>query len=187
MEGMKIAVMIPARLGSKRLPRKNIVPFLGRPMIASSIEAALAAKSIDEVYVSTESEEISEIARSFGAKIHMRPLELAEDTVPTQMVMQEFMKAHPLVDVLVTVQANSPNIRSETIDKAVSLLIENRLWEVRSVNNKGLENGAVWVATRKAVYWNGLSVYFGVVTDDSIDIHTMDDLHQAEKKQRAIK
>ena len=180
---MKTAVMIPARLGSKRLLKKNIAEFLGEPMISYSIKASLNAKLIDDVYVSTESAEIAEIASSYGAKVFIRPSELAEDDVPTQKVMQNFLDDHPDVDVLVTIQANSPNVRPETIDKAIRLLVTHNLWEVRSVNDDGLENGAIWVTTRKAAYWDGLSVYFGVVRDNSIDIHTIDDLRVAEQVQ----
>ena len=74
-------------------------------------------------------------------------------------------------------------MRPETIDKAIHLLVTHNLWEVRSVNDDGLENGAIWVTTRKAAYWDGLSVYFGVVRDNSIDIHTIDDLRVAEQVQ----
>jgi CMP-N,N'-diacetyllegionaminic acid synthase len=180
---MRTVVMIPARIGSKRLPKKNIALFLGRPMISYSIQASLSANLVDEVYVSTESSEIAEIASSYGAKIFIRPSELAEDNVPTQKVMQNFLDNHPDVDVLVTIQANSPNVRPETIDKAIRLLVEHNLWEVRSVNDEGLENGAIWVTTRKAAYWDGLSVYFGVVRDNSVDIHTIEDLRVAERMQ----
>lgn len=66
---MKNIAIIPARGGSKRIPRKNVKPFLGKPMLAYSIEAALATGLFDEVMVSTDDEEIASIARQFGAKV----------------------------------------------------------------------------------------------------------------------
>ena len=66
---MKNIAIIPARGGSKRIPRKNIKPFMGKPIIAYSIEAALQSGLFDEVMVSTDDEEIAEIACKYGAQV----------------------------------------------------------------------------------------------------------------------
>ena len=80
---MKISAFIFARSGSKGVPGKNIRSFAGKPLIAWSIEQALAVKSIDEVIVSTDSEEIASIALEYGAKIpFIRPKDLATDDSP---------------------------------------------------------------------------------------------------------
>ncbi|GIU50583.1 MULTISPECIES: pseudaminic acid cytidylyltransferase [Shewanella] len=85
---MRIAI-IPARGGSKRIPRKNIKLFHGKPMIAYSIEAAFASNSFDKVIVSTDDLEIAEIAKSFGADVpFIRPSEIADDYTTTMDVMQ---------------------------------------------------------------------------------------------------
>lgn len=84
---MNIAV-IPARGGSKRIPRKNIKPFLGRPMIGYAIQAALTSKAFDRIIVSTDDGEIAEVARHFGAEIpFIRPQQLADDYTPTVPVI----------------------------------------------------------------------------------------------------
>lgn len=84
---MNVAV-IPARGGSKRIPRKNIKPFLGKPIVAWSIETALASGCFQEVVVSTDDAEIAEVARTFGATTPFaRPAELANDTVATLPVI----------------------------------------------------------------------------------------------------
>ena len=84
---MKLA-LIPARGGSKRIPRKNIRPFRGRPMIAWSIEAARAAGCFDRILVTTDDEEIAAVARSHGAEVpFMRPAHLADDHATTQAVV----------------------------------------------------------------------------------------------------
>ena len=81
---MNIAV-IPARGGSKRIPRKNVKDFGGRPMIAWAIAAALESRMFDQVVVSTDDAEIAEIARKYGAETpFVRPAELANDTAGTQ-------------------------------------------------------------------------------------------------------
>ena len=70
--------IIPARGGSKGLPGKNILPFCGKPLIAWTIEAALECKTLDRVIVSTDSEEIADTARTYGAEVPgLRPVELA--------------------------------------------------------------------------------------------------------------
>ena len=77
---MKNIAIIPARGGSKRIPRKNIRPFLGKPVIAYSIAAALQSGLFDEVMVSTDDEEIAEVARQYGAKVpFMRSATTADD------------------------------------------------------------------------------------------------------------
>lgn len=183
---MKIYAMIPARIGSKRLKKKNIYPFLGKPMISYAINACLKSELIERVIVSTDSEEIGQIAKNFGAEVHQRPASLAKDNIPTQDVMKHFIANYPETDVLVLVQANSPNVRTETIDRAIRKLIDYNLREVRSVNSYGLENGAIWVASKEAIAWDGLSVYFGVILDNSVDIHTIDDVKKAEDYEQVL-
>lgn len=84
---MRLAV-IPARGGSKRIPRKNIKPFHGKPMIAYAIAAALASDLFDRVMVSTDDEEIAKVAGECGAEVpFVRPPELADDHTPTVPVI----------------------------------------------------------------------------------------------------
>jgi pseudaminic acid cytidylyltransferase len=84
---MKIAV-IPARGGSKRIPRKNIKEFCGKPMIAWSIEAAIASELFDKIIISTDDDEIAEIATQYGAEVpFLRPAELANDHTGTTEVI----------------------------------------------------------------------------------------------------
>ena len=92
MDAKTIAV-IPARGGSKRIPRKNIKPFCGKPMIAYSIEAAIRASIFDEIIVSTDDEEIADIAKNVGASVpFMRPKELSDDYTATGAVVEHAIK-----------------------------------------------------------------------------------------------
>lgn len=84
---MKLAV-IPARGGSKRIPRKNIKPFHGKPMIGYAIAAAIASESFDRVIVSTDDEEIAQVAKEHGADVpFLRPPVLSDDHTPTVPVI----------------------------------------------------------------------------------------------------
>ena len=84
---MRVAV-IPARGGSKRIPRKNIKIFCGKPIIAWSIQAAIRSKCFDRVIVSTEDAEIAEVALHYGAEVpFLRPFGLADDYIGTSPVV----------------------------------------------------------------------------------------------------
>jgi pseudaminic acid cytidylyltransferase len=94
---MKPIAIIIARGGSKRIPRKNIKDFLGKPIIAYSIETALKSGIFENVFVSTDDEEIAEIAEKYGAKIpFMRSAENANDFATTADVLKEFINNFPV-------------------------------------------------------------------------------------------
>ena len=91
---MKLAV-IPARGGSKRIPRKNVKLFAGKPMIAWSIEAAQRTGLFDRIVVSTDDEEIASIARKYGADVpFVRPAELSDDHTGTAPVIAHAIEWH---------------------------------------------------------------------------------------------
>ena len=76
-----VLVLVPARAGSKSIPRKNVRPLAGVPLLAYSIQAGLSARLVDRVIVSTDDEETAEVARAWGADVpFLRPAALAEDT-----------------------------------------------------------------------------------------------------------
>ncbi len=124
---MKSVALIPARGGSKRLPRKNILPFMGKPMIAYSIEAAKHTGLFDDVVVSTDDHEIANIARQYGARVSFRDPELATDkamvrAVAGDFLMQEETQGRPY-DLLCVLYATAPLRGAEDI-AAVHALIE---------------------------------------------------------------
>lgn len=94
---MKVAI-IPARGGSKRIPRKNIKAFCGKPMIAWSIEAARRSSCFDEIIVSTDDDEIAEVAREYGASVpFLRPVSLSDDhtgTIPVISHAIDWLKSN---------------------------------------------------------------------------------------------
>ena len=92
---MKNIAIIPARGGSKRIPRKNIKPFMGKPIIAYSIEAALQSGLFEEVMVSTDDEEIAGIACKYGAKVpFMRSAEMSNEYAGTDDVILEVLRKY---------------------------------------------------------------------------------------------
>lgn len=122
---MNIAV-IPARGGSKRVPRKNVKEFCGRPMIAWSIDAALESGCFDRVIVSTDDDEIAEVAISHGAEVPFRrPAELSDDFTPTVPVIAHAIRwqqeaAH--VERACCIYATAPFTRPEDLRAGLALL-----------------------------------------------------------------
>lgn len=108
-----IVSLIPARGGSKGIPRKNIKMIAGKPLMVWSIEHSLNCSLIDKTIVSTEDDEIAEVARKAGAEVLMRPAELATDTASTLAVLQHAVEMIPC-DTIVLLQATSP-IRSKNL------------------------------------------------------------------------
>ena len=127
----KILAIIPARGGSKGLPRKNIKVLVGKPLIAWTIEEAKGSKYIDKIVVSTEDKEIAEIAKKYGAEVpFMRPRELAEDKTPTMDVLlhivNQLEKRGEHYDFLALLEPTSPLRDISDIDDCIKLLIDNQ-------------------------------------------------------------
>lgn len=110
--------LIPARGGSKGVPRKNIRTINGKPLIAWTIEKARASKLLDRVVVSTEDEEIAQVARVYGAEVLKRPAELANDIASTQEVMVHALQ-YCSADILVLLQPTSPCRSDGLIDACI--------------------------------------------------------------------
>lgn len=127
---MEVMALIPARGGSKSIPRKNIAEFAGFPLIAYSIAAGLNAETVNRVIVSTDDPEIAEIARRYGAEVpFIRPAEYARDHTPDFPVFEHALNwleenegTRP--DILVQLRPTSPLRRVRHIDSAVYRLIE---------------------------------------------------------------
>lgn len=130
---MKAIAIIPARGGSKRIPRKNIKDFLGKPIIAYSIEAALQSGIFDEVMVSTDDEEIAEISRQYGASVpFLRSAETSNDYATTADVISEVIdwydKNGRNFDVVCCLYATAPFVTSQKLCQAAKL-IERGDWD----------------------------------------------------------
>ena len=123
----KLAI-IPARGGSKRIPRKNIKPFIGKPIIAYSIEAALKSNLFDEVMVSTDDKEIANIAKEYGAKVpFIRSVKNSDDFATTFDVIEEVIQVYKSqgkeFENLCCLYSCAPFVNSEILLKAYNQLI----------------------------------------------------------------
>ncbi|HCJ11971.1 MAG: hypothetical protein A2Y14_02435 [Verrucomicrobia bacterium GWF2_51_19] len=169
---MKVIGSIIARLGSKRLPYKNILPFAGVPMLGLGIQKLRQAKLVDEIVVSTESELIARIAKDFGVIALRRPPELAGDKVPSVPVFQHILQNFP-GDVHVNFNVNFPLCDPAVIDRAVEIAIEK--------GESLSEPVAVWAQTAKCLMnygdpFNITAVRFQDDRAGRIDVHTEPEL-----------
>lgn len=128
---MNSIAIIPARGGSKRIPRKNIKDFLGKPIIAYSIEAALESGVFDEVMVSTDDEEIAEVARKYGASVpFLRSEKTSNDYATTADVINEVLEEYTKLgidfDYVACIYATAPFVTAENLRYAGRLLGEGK-------------------------------------------------------------
>ncbi len=136
---MRLAV-IPARGGSKRIPRKNIKMFCGKPIIAWSIEAAIESGCFDRIIVSTDDEEIAAVAREWGAEVpFMRPKELSDDHVGTTAVIRHaiewFADKETSFDHVCCIYATAPFVTADDIQRGLKTLKESGSDYAFSVTN----------------------------------------------------
>ena len=143
----KILAIIPARGGSKRLPRKNILDLAGKPLIAWSIDAAKGSRYIDRVILSSDDVEIIEVAKRFGCDVPFtRPKELAEDTTRSIDVVTHALKSlEEVYDYVILLQPTSPLRTSEDIDAAIELCLEKEATSVIGVCE--MEHSPLWSNT----------------------------------------
>ena len=140
---VKVVAVIPARGGSVSIPKKNIKPLLGRPLIDWVIRPALDSGIFMEIYVSTDDDQIAEEARQCGALVHRRAAHTATATASTESALEDFIDAHPDYDILCLIQATSPLLtpsdfiegvklmRDESADSLVTAVRAHRfLWKV---------------------------------------------------------
>ena len=142
----KILVVIPARGGSKGIPRKNIRMMNDKPLIAHTINHAKSSEYIDNVVVSTDDDEIKFIAEKFGADVIKRSKELAEDNVPLDPVIYDATikqeeKFNTVYDFVITLQPTSPLLKTSTLNKAIGKLCEGNDTVISVVDDRHLSWG----------------------------------------------
>jgi len=205
----QIVGIIPARGGSKGIPRKNIKFINGMPLIKYSIKAAQESRKLDSFYISTEDQEIKEIAISFGASVIDRPFELAGDNTSTFAVLQHAWQVlGSEIEAIVCLQPTSP-LRSAThIDDAISLLTpeintvigvcrdKRYCWEIKSdetalalfderkprqmMKPRYAENGSIYVCRTNVFENNDDKLGMGISSTGKRKLFEMSEEHSIE-------
>ena len=132
---MKIISIIPARGGSKGIPKKNIKPFLDQPLITHSINYSKMSKRIIDTYVTTDDQKIMEISEEAGAKIIKRPQNISGDTATTESAIKHVLSSIKIIpDIIILLQPTSPFRPTNSLDKAINHFIENEYDSLLSIS-----------------------------------------------------
>jgi CMP-N,N'-diacetyllegionaminic acid synthase len=138
--------IIPARGGSKRLPRKNLLNLYGKPLIAWTIDAALNSKYLDQIVVTSDDDEILSVAKQEKVQLIKRPSDLATDTATTiDTLIHSIESQSEQYDYCILLQPTSPLRSNKHIDEAIELLIEKNADAVISVCQ--CEHSPLWAST----------------------------------------
>lgn len=142
-QGKSFLGIIPARGGSKGVPRKNIRPLAGKPLIAWTIEQAKASRYLDRTIVSTEDEEIASVAKAYGGDVpFLRPEELARDDSPSIDFVLHAMEQFPVYDAIVLLQCTSPLRATEDVDGCIEMFC-----------SQGVESCVTVTEAEHSPYW----------------------------------
>lgn len=146
---MNIAI-IPARGGSQRIPRKNVRPFFGKPILAYSIEAAQASKLFARIYVSTDDPMIGTAALHYGALPVLRARALARDEVGTQEVARSVVEVVPNARYACCIYATAPLMNAQDLRLGFGILVNSGLNFIYSAGPDGTDAGQWYWGTREA-------------------------------------
>ena len=135
---MNIYCIIPARGGSKGVPRKNILPFMDKPLIQHSIEYAQSSEWVNGIFVSTDDQEISSISEHAGATVIQRPVELAGDAATTESAIEHAIswwdERNLTPDIIVLLQATSPLRPDHSLGKALKQFMDGKFDSMLSIS-----------------------------------------------------
>lgn len=188
----KIAVIIPVRMGSKRLPNKNILPIKNIPMFVFVARNVMKSKFNLNIFVSSESEKIRNICNKSNLNYIKRPKKLSNDLVEKQEVIvhaTKFLKTkhNYIPKTVISLQANTPEFKSRDLDKALEffnkkLYVRKPIKELISVNPDNVQNGAFRILTYNAVFQKTLSTKIGIIFTNYLDIHSKTDYLKVKNK-----
>lgn len=182
---MKVLGLIPARGGSKGVPRKNIRSLNGKPLLAYTAESALKSRLLTKVILSTEDEEIAETGRRHGLCVpFMRPAELAQDSTPSLAVVRHALisleETGERYDALCLLQPTNPLRRTEDIDACIELLMNSEADSVVSILPVPHEYNPKWV------FWKDGDGKISLSTGDSEIVSRRQDLPPAFHRDGSI-
>ena len=162
---MKFISIIPARGGSKRFPGKNIHDFLGKPLIAHSIDCAKKCFKISQTYVSTDDEQIKQVCLQYGSEIIERPSELGSDFATSADVMknavEQLIAKGEEFDYVILLQATNPLRPANLLNDAICIIEETKADSLMTVNRSELKLGKI--VDNHFLPWN---YYYGQRSQD---------------------
>ncbi len=186
----KILIIIPVRLGSKRLKYKNILEIKGLPMFVLVAKEALKSKYNPTLYVSTESRKIINLCKRYKLNFIKRPQRLALDNVEKQLVVVDAvkkLKSKEKPEIIISLQANTPQFNVTDLDKAI-IFFERKVFpnspirELITIDDNNLQDGAFRIMTLNTVFQKTLSTKVGVYRTNYLDVHYYKEFKIVKKK-----
>ena len=185
----RILIIIPTRIGSKRLKRKNLLKINNKELFVIVAEEAKRSKFNTKVIVCSESMKVGKICKENNINFLLRPRNLAKDNVEKQEVIKfaaKKLKNKFNSEIIVSLQPNSPQFSAKDFDKAL-IFFEKKVYpgapikEVQTVDKNNIQDGAFRIMTFKTVFQKTLSTKVGFFYTNYIDIHTIHDFRKAKK------
>lgn len=186
-----ILIVIPARMGSKRLKNKNILPIKGMPMFVYVAKEAEKSKFKPLIWVSSESKKVKKICKKYNINYLKRPNNLSKDNTEKQLVivhavkkLSKKLKYQP--KIIISLQPNSPELKVKNLDDAIKFFSKcfkrKKNKELISVGKDNLQNAAFRIMTYSAVFQKSLSTNISIFKTNYIDIHNKKDYLKVIKK-----
>lgn len=178
---MKILTIIPAKLDSTRLEKKNLKKINGKSLVEYSIEYANSSKHNVDIIVSSESTEVKDIVLPHGVIFHNRKKELCGDTEVVDVYLDIVTNLVEEYDLVVCLQPDNPN-RSHTFDKCIEYMIDNNYDDLITVNPEYKRSGSIRIFKFDYLKSGQISKRLGCIKDDATDIHYQEDLEKVTLK-----
>lgn len=174
-----IIAIIPAKADSRRMTNKNMALLLGKPLIYYSIENAKKSELIDKIYVSTDSDEIAEYARSQGVGVIRRDQDLGGEAPLIDVYYHALSQIEDDATYIVALQPDHPD-RTANIDEAIRFAIEKKYQDMFTVDSYGKRNGSIRIMKVDALKDKNIYLNVGSFLDNCTNIHTLDDFNIAK-------
>lgn len=174
------AIVIP-RNGPRSFPERNVYVLFGRPLVGWVLNALKLSRHVTGVFVSTNDEKVARITRDDGCDLIPRPAELDDDRAERVDIVRHavtwlYKERNLDTDIVISVRATIPEIRSRHIDAAIEFLERHHLRELISVGANRIQNDHLRLIHRRALFSTSLSVGIGVFKADYVDVRSMDDV-----------
>ena len=177
---MKILAIIPAKLDSKRLSKKNIRHLNGKPMLLHSVDYVKQSRYDVDIVVSSESDIVKDLCDKNNIKFYERPISLCGETEVVDVYVHLTQQLDKKYDIVVGLQPDNPN-RSNTFDSCVDYMIENKYDDIRTINKDSKRSGAMRLFKYEHLINGKVSYRIGCIKEEAMDIHTKEDLDKLKK------
>lgn len=180
-----IIAVIPAKSDSRRLFQKNMKPMLGKPLLYYTIQYAKSCELIDDIFVSTDSEEIADYARSQNVKVVLRPRSLCGEAIIVE-VLKHCIEQHPQkekISRVVALQVDHPD-RTVNLTYFLKKTIEYDIADAITLHSDGLRSGSIRILRKKDLIEDKISYSILAYLDESTNIHTQEDFDHASERYK---